>query len=156
MWGIFSDIWTCIIPLYGLLDLNQHMFLYYIIGMSPATHDSRKLMGVLWCLVMLIKRVNLSAWLHVKQGFRQGRKLTSFSLVALRTYSASQEDFHCVYCVVFCRGLILVNLCIPFRVVSLALKQPMMTSSNGSFFRVTGPLCGEFTGHRWVPFIKGQ
>ena len=26
---------------------------------------------------------------------------------------------------------------------------PMMTSSNGNIFRVTGPLCGEFTGHRW-------
>ena len=24
-----------------------------------------------------------------------------------------------------------------------------MTSSNGNFFRVTGPLCGEFTGLRW-------
>ena len=24
----------------------------------------------------------------------------------------------------------------------------MMTSSNGNFFRVTGLLCGEFTGHR--------
>ena len=27
----------------------------------------------------------------------------------------------------------------------------MMTSSNGNPFRVTGPLCGEFTGHRWIP-----
>ena len=25
-------------------------------------------------------------------------------------------------------------------------KVIMMTSSNGNFFRVTGPLCGEFTG----------
>ena len=25
-----------------------------------------------------------------------------------------------------------------------------MTSSNGNIFRVTGPLCGEFTGHRWI------
>ena len=25
----------------------------------------------------------------------------------------------------------------------------MMTSSNKNIFRVTGPLCGEFTGHRW-------
>ena len=25
----------------------------------------------------------------------------------------------------------------------------MMTSSNGNIFRVTGHLCGEFTGHRW-------
>ena len=27
----------------------------------------------------------------------------------------------------------------------------MMTSSNGNSFRVTVPLCGEFTGHRWIP-----
>ena len=27
----------------------------------------------------------------------------------------------------------------------------MMTSSNRSIFRVTGPLCGEFTGPRWIP-----
>ena len=27
-----------------------------------------------------------------------------------------------------------------------------MTLSNGNIFRVTGPLCGEFSGHRWIPF----
>ena len=27
----------------------------------------------------------------------------------------------------------------------------MMTSSNGNIFRVTGHLCGEFTGLRWIP-----
>ena len=27
----------------------------------------------------------------------------------------------------------------------------MMTSSNGDIFRVTGPLCGEFTGHQSIP-----
>ena len=32
----------------------------------------------------------------------------------------------------------------------------MMTSSNGNIFRVTGPLCGEFTGHRWIPHTKAQ
>ena len=26
----------------------------------------------------------------------------------------------------------------------------MMTSSNGNIFRVTGPLCGEFTGYQWI------
>ena len=30
----------------------------------------------------------------------------------------------------------------------------MITSSNGNIFRVTGPLCGEFTGHRWIPLTK--
>ena len=29
-----------------------------------------------------------------------------------------------------------------------------MTSSNGNIFRVTGPLCGESTGDRWIPHIK--
>ena len=28
---------------------------------------------------------------------------------------------------------------------------PMMTSSNGNIFRVTGPLWRESTGHRWIP-----
>ena len=32
----------------------------------------------------------------------------------------------------------------------------MMTSSNGNIFRVTGPLCGEFGAHRWIPRTKGH
>ena len=32
----------------------------------------------------------------------------------------------------------------------------MMTSSNGNIFRVTGPLCGEFTCHRWIPLTKAS
>ena len=34
---------------------------------------------------------------------------------------------------------------------SLLSQRRMMTSSNGNIFRVTGPLCGEFTGHRRIP-----
>ena len=30
----------------------------------------------------------------------------------------------------------------------------MMTSSNGNILRVTGPLCGKFTGHRWIPLTS--
>ena len=32
----------------------------------------------------------------------------------------------------------------------------MMTSSNGTIFRVTGSLCGEFTGHRSIPRTKAS
>ena len=32
----------------------------------------------------------------------------------------------------------------------------IMMSSNGSIFRVTGPLCGEFTGPRWIPLTKAS
>ena len=30
----------------------------------------------------------------------------------------------------------------------------MMTSTNGNFFRVTGPLC--FTGHPWIPHTRAR
>ena len=30
----------------------------------------------------------------------------------------------------------------------------MITSSNGNVFRDTGPLCGEFTSHLWIPSTK--
>ena len=40
----------------------------------------------------------------------------------------------------------------------LELTEPstckMMKSSNGNIFRVTGPLHGEFTGHRWISLIR--
>ena len=32
----------------------------------------------------------------------------------------------------------------------------MMTSSNRNTFRVTGPLCVEFTGDRWIPLTKAS
>ena len=43
------------------------------------------------------------------------------------------------------------------------LSVVMMTSSNGNIFRVTGPLCGDFTGHRgdfighrWIPLKEAS
>ena len=32
----------------------------------------------------------------------------------------------------------------------------MMTSSNGNIFRLTGHLCGDFIGHRWIPHTKAS
>ena len=32
----------------------------------------------------------------------------------------------------------------------------MMTSSNGIIFRVSGPLCGEFTGDLWIPLTNAR
>ena len=39
---------------------------------------------------------------------------------------------------------------------SFYIKPTMMTSSNGNIFRVTGHLCGEFTGLRWIPYTKAS
>ena len=58
--------------------------------------------------------------------------------------------------VVFCFGpvklLWFVSLCELFSLN----PGNMMASSNGNIFRVTGPLCGEFTGHRWIPRTKAS
>ena len=40
-----------------------------------------------------------------------------------------------------------------FFLVDVAI---MMTSSNGNILRVTGPLYGEFIGHRWNPLTKAS
>ena len=48
---------------------------------------------------------------------------------------------------------------IHFRITPLQLGHIpwyIMTSSNGDIFRVTGPLCREFTGHRWIPRTKAS
>ena len=36
------------------------------------------------------------------------------------------------------------------------LRTTMMTSSNGNIFRVTGHLCGQFTGPRWISRTKAS
>ena len=38
----------------------------------------------------------------------------------------------------------------------LTTSHCMMTSSNGNIFRVTGHLCGKFTGPRWIPRTKAS
>ena len=36
------------------------------------------------------------------------------------------------------------------------IHEHMITSSNGNIFRITGHLCGEFTGPRWIPRTKAN
>ena len=47
----------------------------------------------------------------------------------------------------------MMNFCMRHQQASVAI---MMTSSNGNIFRVTGHLCGEFTGHQWIPRTKAS
>ena len=56
---------------------------------------------------------------------------------------------------------LLVFLC--YTVLTLDMLTPVsmkklwnMTSSNGNIFRVTGHLCGEFTGPPWIPHTKAS
>ena len=52
---------------------------------------------------------------------------------------------------------IFIRFVTEFRRCICTAKPPhIMTSSNGNIFRITGPLCGEFTGHRWIPLTKAS
>ena len=44
----------------------------------------------------------------------------------------------------------------PHIMFRLFVLNHMMTSSNGTIFRVTGHFCGEFTGPRWLPRTKAS
>ena len=35
-------------------------------------------------------------------------------------------------------------------------RQAVCSNRTSSWWRVTGPLCGEFTGHRWIPLTKAS
>ena len=42
------------------------------------------------------------------------------------------------------------------RIRFIKIYVHMMTSSNGNILRVTGYLCREFTGPRWIPRTKAS
>ena len=54
--------------------------------------------------------------------------------------------------VIFPDWVHVVHLSTVFRVALL----PVVTSSNGNIFRVTGHLYGKFTGSRWIPRTKAS
>ena len=49
------------------------------------------------------------------------------------------------------RLILMTHICI-----IIGSDNGMMTSSNGNILRVTGHLCGEFTGPRWIPLTKAR
>ena len=54
-------------------------------------------------------------------------------------------------CGAFCDYIFWTKICTCHRHDISSICHDMMTSSNGNIFRVTGHLCGEFTGPRWIP-----
>ena len=90
-------------------------------------------------------------------------------------FHLSAGDFGAVNCLNICgssgHGGQPNAICVIFSVVTSTMEyealvirpgnnihaqKNMMTSSNGNVFPVTGHLCGEFTGHRWIPHTKAS
>ena len=57
-----------------------------------------------------------------------------------------------------CHGLLVGVTWLVYAVQSVlkGIRGYIITSSNGHILRVTGPLCGEFTGDRWIPLTKAS
>ena len=96
---------------------------------------------------IILTNADLSSIGSLETNFSEIRNKTrrfSFKEMYLQMPSAKWRSF--------CLGLDVLTQ--PVAIKQSTLRLLMMTSSNGNIFRVTGPLYGEFTGHRWIPFTK--
>ena len=65
-------------------------------------------------------------------------------------------------CVTWPQWVILMSFRKRYQAITLCIEATaenlefMMTSSKGNIFRVTGHLCGEFTGPQWIPRTKAS
>ena len=77
-------------------------------------------------------------------------ELYEWNFIALRTRTKviKKTDFYKRLFVSY-----LFSMCFMFDDQNL---YNMMASSNGNIFRVTGPLWGESTGHRWISLTKAS
>ena len=90
------------------------------------------------------------------------RRLFVVSIIWVRGSIPSTEDNGPSYDLkgTFYWGSWLGAICRPWwthhtgRTLAKCIEIDKMTSSNGNIFCVTGPLCGEFTGHQRIPLTK--
>ena len=87
-------------------------------------------------------------WSHSQFPVMRNYDVTNYIQCSLRTASLSEQTL---------TRKTPRNLAAPYsHIVASSYNVHMMASSNGNIIRVTGPLCGEFTGHRWIPLTKAS
>ena len=81
-----------------------------------------------------------------------------FSACDLKTWPVICFVAQCCVWLRFILGLVVAITDCSFLFLEIILIFHLLTrtSSNENIFRVTGPLCGEFTGHRWIPLTKAS
>ena len=131
-----------------------------ILRMFWNTWHSHTKYCVFWYLIPLGPIDNKSTLVHLMACCRTGNK----PLRSLPTHTCT-----CVtrsQCVQWARSLWQVYV-IDYKhgsryVCFVVIRDPHFQDDihddviNGTIFRVTGPLCGEFTGHRWIPRTKSS
>ena len=88
----------------------------------------------------------------------KGNFKTAHYSPSVRVAVSSHRIVAWLWCFLFARLHKLLNKQSTCRwfVLMMRCQLRMMTSSNGNIFRVTGPLWGESTGHRFIPITKAS
>ena len=82
--------------------------------------------------------------------------ISTYMKINLRMLAARCQPFCLDLNVLKCRPYCTLEWNVSHTPIFLHIKPFMMTSSNENIFRVTGPLCGEFTGPRWIPHTRAS
>ena len=101
-------------------------------------------------------------WVKIITGFSHNPSIT-FTILSWSVFMCRFSKRHLNSAKIVQNSLVYKQLSIRYclsvkQIIELLSKfgsfRSMMTSSNGNIFHVTGHLCGEFTGHRWIPRTK--
>ena len=162
--------WSCIVPIWGfkgcVSDLHNALapilILFNIAQLCPTikrSHKTQHWYKIHQLISVCVKTLHISPpWanyktptLSVLENF--GCVITELYCKCMpeicRTYHSSQQKTYLQRKQQYF-GLIQASHR-PSEKISI-----LMTSSNGSIFRVTSSLCGEFTGHRWILHTKAS
>ena len=116
-------------------------------GMSPIRHQA-----IIWTNTGLLAigplGTNFSEILIKIQNFSFTKMHLKISSAKWRPFCPGRDEWRVNW-----KSLLCVQLCYIQSANFMCYGRGcfMMTSSNGNTFRVTGHLCGEFTGQRWIP-----
>ena len=111
----------------------------------------------------MFSSTSVFSWLHYRQLHSTTRSFLPFQ--APKRMGISETGIFCRYYTELVTEVIIfdrydgINVLVDCLFEQCSWGMPttsMMTSSNGNIYRVTGHLCGEFTGHRRTPCTKAS
>ena len=140
---VHARLWVCMLPRHFLNQFNLVKFKFKF-----KTFYSRKYTDIRWT-IMRLKPMRVYLPHYFMDCYYIANILTSAKR-AWCTERKHKPDIHSM------NGTSTVIIETSYIVLFLVILSFMMTSSNGNIFRVTGHLCGEFTGPRWIPHTKAS
>ena len=120
---------------------------------------------VLWTtrIIQITTLSRLKQWIPKTINKRRTISLDEYKFRSRCSYSTTSRTFNTSCADPVCMWEVALVFTMPADVQACYSVTPlvgtiltMMTSSNGNIFRVTGHLCGEFTGLRWIPRTKAS